>query len=71
MSDTATYWLGLDVAKKTFDAALVSPGAHYPQTPLRDVPAQTFARDDRGVTQCLDWVRAQLPEGATARAWAG
>jgi len=68
MDDSTVYWLGIDVAKKTFDAALVSPGAHYPQTPLRDVPVQTFARDACGVTHCLDWVHQQIPDGATVRA---
>jgi transposase len=54
------YWMGMDVAKDTFDAALVRPGQHYPQTPLREVPVKTFSRDPQGVAQCLTWMRTVL-----------
>jgi len=54
------YWVGADVAKQTFDAALVSPGQHYPSTPLRDVPVATFARSVEGVNEFLSWLAAQL-----------
>lgn len=54
------YWIGADVAKKTFDAALVRPGQHYPFTPLREVPVATFARSVEGVKEFLAWVADQL-----------
>ena len=54
------YWVGADVAKKTFDAALVRPGQHYPSTPLREVPVATFTRSIEGVKEFLSWVAAQL-----------
>ncbi len=59
-NDEDTYWVGADVAKATFDAALVRPGQHYPATPLRAVPVDTFARNAEGVGQFLDWLAAQL-----------
>lgn len=62
MSESMEYWMGLDVAKKTFDAALVAPGQHFPQTPLREVPVETFTRDPGGVKKCLAWMREQLAQ---------
>ena len=40
----AVHWVGADVAKKTFDVGLVQEGQHFPETPLRDIPAETFPR---------------------------
>jgi transposase len=71
MSEVAVYWIGIDVAKKTFDAALVRPGQHFPETPLREVPVETFARDPRGVEKFLAWMRGLLteaPQAPTVRA---
>jgi transposase len=71
MSEVAVYWIGIDVAKKTFDAALVRPGQHFPQTPLRTVPVETFSRDPQGVEKFLAWMRGLLkeaPEAPTVRA---
>jgi transposase len=56
----AVYWLGVDVAKARFDAALVRPGQHYPATPLRELPAECFERSERGVSVLLHWVSNQL-----------
>ena len=56
------YWVGADVAKKTFDAALVRPGQHYPSTPLREVPVATFARSAEGVEAFLSWTAGQLQD---------
>jgi len=60
MNEAAVYWKGIEVAKKKFDAALAAPGQHFPQTPLREIPVQTFARDPQGVKNCLAWMRKQL-----------
>ena len=51
---------GIDVAKKTFDAALVSPEQHFPETPLRTVPVESFSRDPQGVEKFLAWMRELL-----------
>lgn len=56
------YWMGIDVAKKTFDAALVCPGQHFPHTPLRAVPVETFSRDPQGVEKFLAWMRELLKD---------
>ena len=58
------YWVGADVAKKTFDAALLRPGLHYSPTTLREVPVAHFARSDQGVTDFLGWLRTQLGQVA-------
>lgn len=68
MKEDSVHWIGLDVAKKTFDAALVYPGQQYPHTPLRSVPAQMFSRDLQGVQQFLGWMREQLHEATMVRA---
>jgi transposase len=52
----------MDVAKQTFDAALVRPGQHYPLTPLRTVPVAGFARSAEGVKEFLSWMGAQLSD---------
>ncbi len=54
-----THWVGADVAKSTFDAALVRCSQHYPDTPLREIPACTFERSSKGVQAFLSWLDAQ------------
>lgn len=61
------FWMGADVAKATFEVALVRPGESFPQTPLRGVPAQSFARTAAGAAACLAWARALTGEGAQVR----
>lgn len=71
MPELAVYWIGIDVAKKTFDAALVGPDQHFPETNLREVPVQTFARDPQGVRTFTLWMRDLLkaaPEPPAVRA---
>jgi len=65
VKDDAQYWVGADVAKRTFDAALVRPGQHYPSTPLREVPAATFDRTIDGVQQFVSWLAQQLRADAS------
>lgn len=60
------FWIGIDVAKKTFDASLVRPGQHFPDTPLREVPVDSFARTPEGVTQFLQWMRRELGQPSPA-----
>ena len=54
----ATHWVGVDVAKKTFDAALVRHGQKWPATPLAEIPVRTFTRTVEGVTEFLEWLDA-------------
>ena len=53
-------WIGADVSKKTFDAALVRVGQKWPATPLADVPVQSFVRTSSGVKDFLQWMDALL-----------
>jgi transposase len=50
------HWVGLDVAKAGFDAALVRPGQRYPQTPMREIPFTSFQRTQEGVQALLTWL---------------
>ena len=59
-------WIGTDVAKKTFDAALVRAGQRYPATPLADIPVRSFERTPSGVNDFLRWIDALLEPGAPA-----
>ena len=62
-----THWVGADVAKSTFDAALVRCNQHYPDTPLREIPACTFERSSHGVQAFLSWLDAQGLEDTDVR----
>ncbi len=54
-----THWVGADVAKSTFDAALIRCGQHYPDTALREIPVRTFERSIEGVKTFLGWLDSQ------------
>jgi transposase len=60
-------WLGCDVAKGTFDAAVYPPvPAGAPPRPLESLCAATFPRTAQGVAQCLQWAQGQLDAFARA-----
>jgi transposase len=61
-----THWLGLDVAKATFDAALVRAGQKYPATPLASLPVRRFARTSEGVRELLQWLEPLVAPTAPA-----
>lgn len=61
-NELATHWVGLDVAKASFDAGLVRSGQHYALTRLRDVPAKSFARTPEGVATFLSWLDELLED---------
>lgn len=56
MKEQKKHWVGIDVAKETFDAALVFVGQHYSPEQMREVPARSFARSEKGVEQLLKWL---------------
>ena len=60
MNETTTHWAGIDVAKDTFDISIVLAHQHHPKTPLCDIPAETFDRTAKGVSQSLKWIDTQL-----------
>ena len=61
------HWVGMDVAKGTFDAALVLCSQHYPDTPLRAVPVESFERSPQGVKALLLWLDSQGMEEENLR----
>lgn len=61
----SVHWVGADVAKATFDAALVRHGQKFPATPLASIPVRTFPRTQAGVGEFLQWLDSQH-EGSTA-----
>lgn len=66
----STHWVGVDVSKKTFDAALVFHGQKWPATPLAEIPVRSFARTIEGVNDFLQWLDALLAQnhsGASVR----
>jgi len=62
------HWVGIDVAKKTFDAALVRHGQKWPATPLANVPVRNFTRTRQGVLDFLQWLDTMtIPDGLCGR----
>ena len=53
---SVVHWVGVDVSKATFDAALVRMGQKFPSTRLCDVPARRFERSSQGVECFLGWL---------------
>lgn len=60
MNETATHWAGIDVGKDTFDMSMVLACQHYPETPLCNIPVQTFMRTASGVRKAVKWLDVQL-----------
>ncbi len=61
MSETLMHWVGLDVAKRTFDAAVANPGQRANATTLKRLAVGSFERTPDGVKQFLTWLCAQAP----------
>lgn len=61
----AAIWIGADVFKSTFDAALARCGQRA-SSPLSELPARCFVRSPEGVAELLAWLRASgvAPESA-------
>lgn len=56
------HWIGIDVAKDSFDAALALSDQRFPSTPLRDLPWKSFARTKAGTHELLKWIDDSIPE---------
>jgi len=62
-----TAWIGIDLASKTFVAALDLPWEPgTPQTSLETMPARQFENSREGVRQCLAWARGQIAAAGLA-----
>ncbi len=57
------HWVGLDVSKRTFDAALALTDQRFPSTPLRALPWKAFPRTLDGVAAFLTWLDEHVPVG--------
>ena len=69
-SANTTHWIGIDVAKQDFQAALAHTGQKWPATALRELPVKRFARSPEGVQTLLAWLRTLMQaefEGGTIR----
>lgn len=61
MKEPALYWVGIDVADRTFDAAVASPGQHADAATFKRLPTQTFERTPEGVETFVSWLRTHVP----------
>ena len=59
--ESTEYWVGLDVSKLTFDAALASSEQRFPSTPVRALPWKSFPRTRQGVVTFLAWLDERAP----------
>jgi transposase len=55
-SNSTEHWVGLDVSKQTFDAAVMRCGQRVGITPLSVLPARSFARTPEGVDAFVGWL---------------
>jgi transposase len=53
---TGTAWVGMDVAKDTFDAGIWLALEPDGERAMKKIPVKTFARTVEGVTEALDWI---------------
>jgi len=56
------HWVGLDVSKATFDAALALSDQRFPSTPVRALPWKSFPRTREGAAAFLVWVNERVPK---------
>ncbi len=56
------HWVGLDVSKATFDAALALSDQRFPSTPIRTLPWKAFPRTREGVAAFLAWLNERVPK---------
>jgi len=61
MSEQGLHWVGLDVAKRTFDAAVACPGQRATAATFKRLPVQTFDRTREGVKELVAWLRHHVP----------
>jgi len=59
--ESKEHWVGIDVSKATFDAAMAEPEQRFPSTPIRALPWEEFPRTRRGVVKFLAWLDALVP----------
>ena len=63
-AETVACWVGIDVSKDFFDAAIAGSEQRFPSTSLKQLPCERFKRTQSGVKALLQWVDKHAPEGA-------
>ena len=59
-------WIGIDVAKNTFDAALHLPVAHgKPARDIPDIPVFTYNRTEKGLKEMTSWAESECRDFAS------
>lgn len=61
MNETELYWIGLDVASRTFDAAVARSGERASASAFKELPTQTFERTPEGVQALVAWLQTLMP----------
>ncbi len=56
------HWVGIDVSKPFFDAALLSWQDQEVGAPLRELPTERFRRTKAGAEQFMTWLEGLLGE---------
>lgn len=64
MNEQEIYWIGIDVAKETFDAAVAKSGQRASTVTFKQVPVATFDRTEEGVAAFVTWLRKHVPAHA-------
>jgi transposase len=66
--ENIVHWVGIDVAKATFQASFARPGQKWPATALRDLPTARFSRTLEGLDALMAWlgekILAHTPEAS-------
>lgn len=60
--NAVVHWVGVDVSKGTFDAALLLDGVLGDERPLSDLPVRAFERSPEGVETFLGWLDERCDE---------
>ena len=56
------HWVGIDVSKPFFDAAVLSVPDQQTGVPVRELPVKRFPRTHAGVKKFVAWLEETLPE---------
>jgi transposase len=60
---SAAAWIGIDVAKRNFDAALCVVDSQDDPRAFLNAPARTFPRTPHGCAELVTWVEQQVSDG--------
>jgi len=61
------YWIGLDIAKASFDAAVVETGRRYEGAAITAIKVKRFSRTPQGIADLVQWLRSRGVERGEGR----